>query len=147
MIRIIGLFSFGLIGLIAAIWSISNTRAGVNRTYLEDLKKMLPAQVYAGDSCEVNVIAGKKWGVQTYSVDVKFAGETPVSSQFEITDNELASQVVQFDHDQEKKHFLKIGVRPTSQSADQSQINKMAIIKSHGELAAVVVKAGTCVLQ
>src|SRR5262245_38735287 len=100
MIRIITLFSFGVCGLIAAIWSISNTRAGVNRTYLEELRKMLPEQVYAGDSCEVKVSTGKKWGAQTYSVDVKF--DEAASSKFELSDNELASQVVQFDHDQEK---------------------------------------------
>jgi hypothetical protein len=127
------------------IWSVSKTLAGANQNYIEELSKMLPAKQYEGHECQIDVKRIKKWGVSQYSVKVRFGGDT--ESSFELTDSELTTRVTQFDHDNEKKHFLKISIAENPTESEIMEEKKLAVIHSRGQLAAVAVRDGLCVLK
>ncbi|MEQ1879219.1 MAG: hypothetical protein ABL958_21455 [Bdellovibrionia bacterium] len=105
---------------------------------------MLPAKSYQGETCSVDVKSEKKLGTRSYKVGITFAdGED--AETFEIDDSALGPQVVQYNHDSKKENFMKVVVEPFAPEKGSEQ-QKLTVIRSRGQVAAVAVKEKVCFL-
>ena len=144
MIRFLTSLLLGITFIAVAMWGISNTHAKSHQTFLQDLQNMLPPHAYQGEACSVDVKSEKKLGKRTYTVGVTFANGEGAES-FEINDGALGPQVVQFSHDTKKENFLKIVVEPVAGIEGDQQ--KLTVIRSRGQVAAVAIKEKVCFLN
>lgn len=140
---IYGMF-LSVIFLGAAVWGIAATHARGNQTFLKDLLGILPPKTYQGETCSIDVKSERKLGTRSYKVGITFA-DGDGNESFEFDDSALGPQVLQYSHDAKKEHFLKIVVAAPATPADENQ-QRLTIIRSRGQVAAVAVSEKVCFL-